>query len=94
MADHIVSTLQMLYTKHPDSGLILGADKNSMDIRPILNTGLKLRQVVDKYTRQGRILDIIIMNMMKFYNSPIICPPIKPDNPLSGNPSDHWVPVC
>ena len=34
------------------------------------------------------------MNMMRFYNSPIICPPIEPDNPLCGNPSDHWVPVC
>ena len=94
MADHIVSTLQMLYTRYPDSGLILGADKNAMDIKPILNCGLKLRQVVDKYTRQGRILDIIIMNMMRFYNSPIICPHIEPDNPLCGNPSDHWVPVC
>ena len=63
-----------------------------MDIRPILNCGL--RQVVDLSTRQGRILDIIIMNTIMYYNSPIIAPPIKPDNPLKGKPSDHWVPVC
>ena len=62
MADHIVSTLHMLCSKYPDSGIILGADKNSMDITPILNCGLKLRQVVDKNTRKGKIIDVIIMN--------------------------------
>ena len=54
-ADHLVSTLHMLNAKYPDSGIILGADINKMDIRPILNCGLKLRQVVDKNTRQGSI---------------------------------------
>ena len=94
MADHIVSTLHMLCAKYPECGLILGADKNEMDITPILNCGLRLRQVVDKYTRNGRILDIIIMNTISYYNSAIIAPPIKPDNPLKGKPSDHSVPVC
>ena len=32
--------------------------------------------------------------MKRFYNSPDIFPPIEPDNPQSGKPSDHWVPVC
>ena len=65
-----------------------------MDIKPILNCGLRLRQVVDESTRQGAILDIIIMNTNCLYNSPIIVPPIKPDDPRKGKPSDHWVPVC
>ena len=69
MADHIVSTLQMLYSKYPDCGLILGADKNDMDIKPILNCGLRLRQVVDRNTRQGSILDIIIMNLNGYYKT-------------------------
>ena len=94
MADHLVSTLHMLITKHPGSGIIMGADKNTMDIRPLLNCGLKLRQVVDRNTRQDKILSIIIMNTFQFYNSPIIAPPIKPDDPHSGKPSDHSVPVC
>ena len=94
MADHLLSTLHMLNAKYPDSGIILGADKNKMDIRPILNCGLKLRQVVDKNTRQNSILSIIIMNTFKYYNSPIIAPPIKPDDPNNGKPSDHSVPVC
>ena len=74
MADHIVSTLQMLTTKYPECGIILGADRNYMDIKPILNCGLRLKQVVDKSTRQGAILDIIIMNINCYYNSPVIAP--------------------
>ena len=53
----------MLNAKYPDSGIILGEDKNKMDIRPLLN-------------------------------SPSNAPPIKPDDPNNGKPSDHSVPVC
>ena len=63
MADHIVTTLQMLCSKYPDCGVILGADRNEMDIKPILSCGLRLRQVCDKFTRKNAILDIIIMNL-------------------------------
>ena len=94
MADHVVSTLHMLSSRYPDSCIIIGADKNDMDISPILGCGLKLRQVVDKCTRKSRILDVIIMNVSKYYKSPIIAPPICPDNPSTGQPSDHSVPVC
>ena len=94
MADHLVSTLHMLCAKYPDSGIILGADKNNMDITPLLNCGLKLRQIVDKNTRQDKIIDIVIMNTGGYYKSPIIAPPIQPDDPSSGKPSDHSVPVC
>ena len=75
MADHIVSTLQILSARYPNSGLILGADRNEMDILPVLNCGLKLRQMVNMGLRHGKILDIIIMNMKSYYNSAIIVPP-------------------
>ena len=92
--DHIVTTLQTLSVKYPDSPIILGADKNNMDISPILNCGLKLRQVVDLPSRNGKILDIIIMNTPELYKSPIIVPPVPCDVPTAGVPSDHSVPVC
>ena len=94
LADHISSTLHMLCTQYPESGLILGADKNSMNINPILNCGLKLRQIVDKFTRKKKTIDIIITNLGSYYKSSIIAPPITPDNPTNGEPSDHSVPVC
>ena len=34
------------------------------------------------------------MNLFNYYKSPIIVPPIQPDNPNKGKPSDHSVPVC
>ena len=94
LADHIVTTLHHLITQYPDAAIICGGDKNHMDIRPILGCGLKLKQIVDKPTRQGAILDIIIMNTFTFYNSPEIAPPIQPDDATSGKPSDHSVPTC
>ena len=94
MADHLVGTLQMLSAQYPEAGLILGADRNDMDIKPILNCGLRLKQVVDQNTRKDRILDILIMNTFGYYNSPVIAPPLQPDDPLKAKPSDHWVPVC
>ena len=35
MTDHLVSTLHMLTSKYPDSPVILGADKNGMNIEPL-----------------------------------------------------------
>ena len=83
----------MLRTKYPDSPMILGADKNTMNIRPLLNCGLKLRNIVDLPTRKGKILDVLLTNIPQFYNSPVIVPPVPCDNPTSGKPSDHFVPV-
>ena len=94
LVDHLVTTLHMLATKHPQAPILMGSDKNSMDIRPILNCGLKIRQVVDLPTRKGKILDIILMSIPQYYNSPDIIPPVPCDNPEDGVPSDHWVPVC
>ena len=94
LTDHLVTTLQMLRTQYPDSPMMLGADKNNMNIRPLLNCGLKLRQVVDLPTRKGVILDIILIDIPQYYNAPIIVPPVPCDNPADGVPSDHSVPVC
>ena len=94
LSDHIVVTLQMLSTKYPNCPIILGGDKNQMDITPILNCGLRLRQINVKPSRKGKILDVIIMNIFQHYNLPIIAPPLNPDNPNNGKPSDHSVPIA
>ena len=50
--------------------------------------------MVDLPTRNGVILDIILMSIPQLYNAPIIVPPVPCDNPSDGVPSDHYVPVC
>ena len=94
MSDHIVTTLHLLSTQYPNSPIILGADSNDMNISPIINCGLKMKQIVDKPTRNNKILDIIITNVPEMYQSPIIVPPVPCDDPSAGVPSDHSVPVC
>ena len=94
MSDHIVTTLHSLYSKYPNSGIILGSDRNDMDISPILSCGLKLHQIVTQRTRGRKTLDILITNLGRYYKTPKICPPLEVDNPLTGKPSDHSVPVC
>ena len=93
LVDHLVGTLHSLSTEYPDCGIIMGADKNSMNIAPLLNCGLRLKQLVDQPTINGKILDVLITNLSRFYNSPIIAPPIDPDDPENAKPSNHSVPV-
>ena len=94
LKDHIIGTLQMLTTKYGECGLFVGGDKNKMDISSLLNTNLKLKQIVSCPTRKKEILDICLTNLFAFYNAPIIIPPVQPDVPGQGVPSDHSVPLC
>ena len=41
-----------------------------------------------------KIYDVILTNMDKYYNEPIIYNPPKPDIINNGVPSDHSVPVA
>ena len=92
--DHIIGTLQRLVVKYPDCGILIGGDRNKMDVSALTNNNLKLRQIVTKPTRKKEILDVLLTNLFPFYNSPIILPPVQPDIPSQGVASDHSVPLC
>ena len=94
LTNHLISTLRMLHAQYPDAPMMLGADKNNMNIRPLLTCGLRLRQVVDLPTRNGVILDILLISIPQYYNAPTIVPPVPCDNPADVKPSDHHIPVC
>ena len=65
-----------------------------MDISPIVNCNLKLKQIVKQGTRNQKILDVVLTNLFPYYNAPIIIPPVQPDVPGHGVASDHSVPLC
>ena len=81
LIDHMTVTLQVLLTTHSDAGIIISGDRNNIDIPVLLSIDPSLRQIVTKPTRGGRILDVVATNLWKYYNEPVIVPPILPDKP-------------
>ena len=89
LIDHLTITLQGLLKTHSNAGIIISGDRNNIDIPVMLSIDPSLHQIVTLPTRGSRILDVIVTNLRKYYNDPVILPPIMPDKPGLGAPSDH-----
>ena len=89
LIDHITTTLQSLLNIHNNPGVIISGDRNGIDIPSLLSIDPSLRQTVRLPTRGVKILDVIVSNLASYFNEPIIIPPILPDRPGHGAPSDH-----
>ena len=94
LLDHILTTLHILLTKYPNAAIIIGADKNDLNISSLLVGIPRVRQIVTQNTYKNKILDIIITNLHQFYLPPVVVPPVAPDDPRKGVPSDHSTPVA
>ena len=90
LLEHLTHTLQALRVTHPHAGVIISGDRNSVDMGALLQIDHTLRQAVNKPTRGYKILDVILSNLHSYYDVPEIVPPIPPDVPGKGAPSDHW----
>ena len=60
LIDHISLTYNCLKTQYPDAAILISGDKNSLDESKILALNPNFRQVVDRNTRQNKILTILI----------------------------------
>ena len=89
LLNHLTTTLQSLLTTHPNAGVVISGDRNSIDIHSLLRIDPSLRQMVKNPTRGLKILDVILSNLHCFYDDPQIVPPIIPDCANKGVPSDH-----
>ena len=89
MIEHITLTLQSLLNTHPKAGIIISGDRNNLDIASLLSIDPTLQQTVDRSTRGHRIIDVIVSNLHCHYDVPELVPPIVPDQPGKGVPSDH-----
>lgn len=90
--DHIAQTYNFLSSKY-GKGLywILAGDTNDLKLDSILNLSPNMKSVVMKPTRLNpdRILDNIITDMSKWYQSPECLAPLDADAGSRGKPSDH-----
>ena len=89
LLDHIIATCHVLLTKYPQAVLVIGGDRNEMSITPLLDSIPKLRQINTKNTCNGKVLDVLLINIPEHYPPPCIVPPVPADNPAKGCPSDH-----
>ena len=92
LIDHISQTYHEL--KYPSAFFLLGGDVNCLDISQLLCLSSNFKQIVNKPTRQGKILSVMITDLHQFYQEPNIIQPLKPDVNGLGKPSDHSVPVA
>ena len=89
LIDHITVTLQSLLNIHTNAGVIISGDRNNIDISTLLSIDPSLHQLVRMPTRGLNILDVIVTNLDRYFNEPVIIPAILPDRPGHGVPSDH-----
>ena len=89
LVDHLTVTLHNLLKIHSTAGVIISGDRNSIDVSTLLSIDPALQNLVKVPTRGLRTLDVIVTNMSRYYNDAVVVPPIIPDNPGFGVPSDH-----
>ena len=95
LVDFISETYNKLKaTKYPSAFFALGGDINDLKVEQLLNISPKFSQLVNRPTRGQKILSVIVTDLGDFFQEPIILPPLQPDTPGIGKPSDHSVPLA
>ena len=92
--DHISDVYNQMGVKY-QNGLhwIIAGDTNDLKLDVILQLSSDMKQLVTDFTRMNppRIIDPIITTLGKFYQKPIVLPPLDNDPDKDGKPSDHKI---
>ena len=75
------------------AGVIIGGDINNLPVEKIRCCYPDLKNLVADPTHGSRVLDVVISNLHISYDKAAILPPIQPDDPRHGKPSDHKVAI-
>ena len=70
LIEHISTTTHLLQSKYPNAAVVIGGDKNEMNITSLTTTLPNFVQVVIKPTYKQKILDVLLLNNSKFYDAP------------------------
>ena len=91
LVEHISLNYFQLKSSYPDCAFICGGDKNDLNIKHLLDISPNFRQIVTKPTHKTSILEVVVTDIGHLYNEPVIRPPLTPDIPGQGVPSDHKI---
>ena len=85
LLDHLLTTMHILLTKYPNAGVVIGADKNELNISSLIDGLPRVRQIVTQNTHQDKILDIILTNLHQLYKvqNPVITAYLSPNHCLT-----------
>lgn len=70
-ASYIIECIDSVKSVHPDCGVVLLGDFNTLDVTNIL-TNYTLKQLVREPTRGNSILDLVISNLASYYTKPVV----------------------
>ena len=84
---YIIERIDSVKSAHPDCGVVLLGDFNTLDVTNIL-TNHTLKQLVREPTRGNNVLDLVISNLACYYNKPVVSAHLG----SSDHCSVHWVP--
>ena len=91
LVEHISVNYFILKSSYPSCAFICGGDKNDLNVKHLLDISPNFHQIVTKPTHKDSILEVIVTDIGHFYKEPIIRPPLLPDIPGQGVPSDHMI---
>ena len=89
MLDHLVSTIHDLLNRFNDTEIILGGDRNDLDLAPVYNSVPGLKQIQTEPTHKRKTIDIVATTMWRQYKQAIVVDPVDVDKPGFGKPSDQ-----
>ena len=70
--------MHKLLTKHPNAGIYISGDINELNIKPLIDSIPKLKQLNFKPTYKDKCLDIILSNLSEYYGHDDVYKAIKP----------------
>ena len=92
--DHISDVYNQMGVKY-QNGLhwIIAGDTNDLKLDMILQLSPNMKQLVTDFTRMNpsRMIDPILTTLGKFYQKPVVLPPLDNDPDKDGKLSDHKI---
>ena len=92
MISHVTLTLHKLLVTYPEAEIILGGDRNELDLAAVTANVPNLKRIITVPTHNKKMIDVILMTLGNLYKQAEVVAPIGPDRD-GAKPSDHKVVV-